>query len=112
MERDAHNLALEEQWDAEEQDFKLTLRFQSGAVHEVAVKPETRVRELKLEMQRRTSIHVANMRLVFAGQSMDDGAEVRTTTLVNGASVFVLVNSAFPATLGPFNAESVPFGQA
>jgi len=89
---------------------KLSLRFNTGATHELAVKADTKVSQIKLDIQRRTAIHVTNQRLVFAGQSLDDSKAVGETSLVDGASVCVLGNPAFPATLGQFNAESVPFG--
>jgi len=66
------------------------------------------VAQLKMDVQRLTGIHKVSQRLVFAGSPLKDEDTISCTCLVDGASVFVLVNSSFPAALGPFQTAAVP----
>lgn len=70
------------------------------------------VAALKGIVQRLTGIHKVSQRLVFAGTPLKDEDLLSATSLVDGCSLFVLVNKSFPASLGPFETASVPWSNA
>lgn len=86
----------------------LTARVFDGRCVTAGVQSTERVAVLKSTLERLTGIHKATQRLVFAGNTLKDDDIVATTTLVDGATLFMLELKTFPATLGPFRAVSVP----
>lgn len=88
---------------------KLTFRCFDGGCHSTEVDPNLKIGELKHTVQRLTGIHKLSQRLVFAGSTLADADSLSATSLADGCTIFVLVNKAFPTTLGPFETVPVPF---
>ena len=88
---------------------ELNFRCVDGSSHKHIASPTNTVAELKEAVQALTGIHKVSQRLVFAGSPLQDADVISSTSLVDGCSIFVLVNKSFPATLGPFQTATVGF---
>ena len=73
------------------------------------VEPSDTIGAIKSRIEVRTGMHVATQRIMFSGTTYKDDDLVGATPLCDGATVFVLLTRAFPATLGPFATSVAPF---
>lgn len=91
----------------EAETITIKVRTFDGACHEVTAPVNVSVADLKKRIQALTSVHAASQRLVFAGSSLED-SELLSSSWA-GVSMFLLENKVFPARLGPFATNAVPW---
>jgi len=90
----------------------LKVRCFDGTHHDVALPASAQVEQLLQQLQAKTSVHTACMKLVFAGRQLTPERTLAECNVKSNCTLFLMVKPVFPETLGPFTMTEVDWRTA